>query len=247
MPEADDVILDVYNVKGQHIRKLVNEYLGYCYYNLVRINNSWKMPAINYLENYLKVNSESKTSWFELGELYYSLAFETKNKKYYEKSIYNFKKAIDYNYEDLKGVLWDHLGHSYIGLNEIENGINAFKNAVIRNKKRYTYCLVQALVNNKNYIEALPLAIDDAKYYHKDSKSWFQVAICNIMLYDFKNAKKNLLKSIKLDKNNPYPLYELGGLFWNQGYYKKAKNIWGKALKLFPNFIRSNEVRDVLN
>ncbi len=221
--------------------------LNNCYYNLVRIDNSRKSEAIEHWKAYINNFDNDMDAYYELGELYYSYGFQINSTDNFEQAIYYYKKAIEYKYNDKTGILWDHLGHSYEYIDDYEKAYNSFKNAILRNQKQYTYCLVALLLKLEIYNEALPLALKDAKYFHKDSRSWYQVAICYIKLNDFNNSKKCLIKSIKLDKKYPFPLYELGGLYWNYSFNKKALKIWKKAIKIFPDFERFNEVSELLS
>jgi hypothetical protein len=60
-------------------------------------------------------------------------------------------------------------------------------------------------------------------------------------------ARKALQKSSKLDRTYPFPVFELGGLFWNQGNRRKAIFVWKNALKKFPLFERSGEVASIIS
>ena len=181
----------------------------------------------------------------KISNLYYESGMCLFDLKKYEEAINSFEKAIELCNINKKILLSDcyyHKGICLLKINKKEKGFKDFneaikynsKNGEIYNYKGYYY------MDNENYIEAINSyikAIDiNKELYTNKIDGYFNIAYCYLQLEKFKEAKKYLTLSQKINEEKIKIYFKNGLSLCNEGMkvqeylldfsklYKKIKN-----------------------
>jgi len=139
--------------------------------------------------------------------------------------------------------LWDRMGHwaQYDG-NWIE-AEKAYRKAYEIEPERYGYCFGTALNFLNRYGEALPILLRQAEEYQPDALSWFQVAMAREGIGDIEGSISAYQRAIELDVDYDLAWFNLGGLYWNSQDIVRANNVWGEAIRRFPDHELARKLR----
>ena len=96
--------------------------------------------------------------------------------------------------------------------------------------------------NLGNYLEALPILLDQAKKHQPDELSWINVAETYEALGDADSCTTAYRKAIEIAPERAESWFSLGGSLLNLGFKDHALDIWEEAVARFPD----HELVDVL-
>lgn len=172
--------------------------------------------------------------WAELGFSLYSLADDDDHKtdrKTIEKGIAAFERCLELGHTD-GGLVADRMGHLHEKLGSISSATKAYEKAAAEDEPKFGYCLGCALMDAGDLNRALPYLLASAEKYERDATAWKQVARCYSKMEQFTDALAAYERASELDPQDPFPLFEAGGIWWNTGCYEDAKRIWALAMAL---------------
>jgi tetratricopeptide (TPR) repeat protein len=221
---------------------------GICFYSeMRRSNSSWNSNALKYFLSFIERYPVNSRAWAELAYIYLHKKMGSKSRKdeYHEKAKEAFLKSVSFGLTH-DGLVYDKIGHLYQDEDDWENAKIYFQKAKEIDYGKFGYCYGVSLISLGECEEALPIVLDSATKYHKDALSWFQVAYCYETMKQFDNAIIAYKKAIELDEKYELAWFNLGGLYWNNNNKTKAKNIWNKAVELFPKNSLCNKVKELL-
>lgn len=139
---------------------------------------------------------------------------------------------------------WDRVGHwAQIDGNWPEAAV-AYRKACALEPERYGYCLGTALNHQGLFGEALPLLLDQALHHLQDDKSWFQVAIAKEGTKDLEGAIDAYCRALELNPDYELAMFNLGGIYWNQGNREKAVSTWNVAIERFPDHPSARKLQE---
>jgi len=210
-----------------------------------RTDVAFLQPSLEFFQRFTTKFPDDPEAWAELGNTYWIIHHRTPTQESLDAACTSFHRALELGF-DASDVLWDRLGHAHQERGELDLAEKAFRKACEKDE-RYAYCLGVCLITQGKYKEALPLVLRDAESIHRDTRSWFQVALCYANSGRPDQAEVAYIRAIHLDPDYAHAWYNLGGLYWNEGNLRKATRIWKRALQKFPDFDRAEEVRDVLS
>jgi len=183
-------------------------------------------------------------AWSEFAQLQWLQNSDSPSESLIDSACAAFEKAIALGIED-SAVLFDRFGHALLEKGELIRAEEAHRKAYELDPDT-AYCLGVCLITQGKYNEALPYVLHDAKSVHRDSRSWFQVALCHANCGRFEAAEEAYRQAIHIDPEYAHAWYNFGGLYWNQGDIRRAARVWRRAIRKFPDFERADEVRGVL-
>ncbi|MCP4746570.1 MAG: tetratricopeptide repeat protein [Desulfobacteraceae bacterium] len=138
--------------------------------------------------------------------------------------------------------LWDRLGHWAQSDGNWPEAAKAYRKAYKLEPKPYGYCYGTALNFLERYNEALPILFRQAKEHLPDAMSWFQVAKARNGVGAIQGSIKAYQRALELDPEYDLAWFNLGGMYWNYGDYKRASEVWCEAVKRFPNHELSSKL-----
>jgi len=139
--------------------------------------------------------------------------------------------------------LWDRLGHwaQYDG--DWLEAERAYRKAYGLEPERYGYCFGTALNFLNQHSEALPILLRQAEEHQSDAMSWFQVAVAREGVGNTEGSIAAYHRALELDADYDLAWFNLAGMYWNSRDIVRARDIWGKAVKLFPNHELTKKLR----
>ena len=146
----------------------------------------------------------------KIANLYYEKGMCLYNMDKYEEAINSFEKAIEFSHVNKKLLLSDcyyHKGICLLKLNRKESAIKDFDQAIKYNSNNEdifndkAYCLI-ALEKYEDVINSYLKAIElNKEVYAIKSDGYFNIAYCYIQLKNYKEAKKYLALSQKVNED----------------------------------------------
>jgi superkiller protein 3 len=179
--------------------------------------------AFEYLEKaFLIFKNDSP----KIANLYYEKGMCLYNMNKYEEAINSFEKAIEFSHVNKKLLLSDcyyHKGICLLKLNRKESAIKDFDQAIKYNNKNEdifndkAYCLIalekyQDVINS--YLKAIEL---NKELYAIKSDGYFNIAYCYIKLKNYKEAKKYLTLSQKVNEDKIKEYFSKGLISCDSG------------------------------
>jgi tetratricopeptide (TPR) repeat protein len=131
--------------------------------------------------------------------------------------------------------LWDRVGHWAQIDGNWDQAEQQYRKAYLLEPDRYGFCLGVALNYLQRFKEALPILREQATLHHPDALSWFHLAVAQEGVGAIPDCKKSYKRALSLDPNYDLAMFNLGGIYWNQGQSRQAFVIWSDAIKKFPN------------
>jgi len=183
-------------------------------------------------------------AWSEFAQLRWLQNSESPSDMLIGSACNAFEKAIGLGIED-SAVFYDRFGHALQEQGMLVRAEEAHRKAYELDQDT-AYCLGVCLITQGKYDEGLPYVLHDAESVHRDSRGWFQVAICHAECGRFEEAETAYRKALHMNPDYAHAWYNFGGLYWNEGKKRRAARIWRKAVAKFPDFERAEEVRRVL-
>lgn len=138
--------------------------------------------------------------------------------------------------------IWDRIGHWAQTDGMWEKAGEAYRVACESDPDEYGYCLGVAMKNLGNYLEALPILLDQAKNHQPDELSWINVAETYEALGNADSCTTAYRKAIEIAPERAESWFNLGGSLLNLGFKDHALDIWEEAVARFPD----HELVDVL-
>lgn len=204
-------------------------------YALIRQQDKfWLKPAAQFWERFVIKYPHQAEAWAELGFVYWFLR-ELGDKTNLSKRAFDaYQRAIKLGFEG-DGLVWDHIGHLHQEKGIWEEAEKAYRQAAQNNSARFGYCHGVSLIFLERYEEALPLVMAAAQKHQPDAMSWFQVGVCYEKLGEIDKSVSAYKNALELNSNYPEAWFNLGGAYWNNRNFKKAKEIWEQAIIKFPD------------
>lgn len=85
------------------------------------------------------------------------------------------------------------------------------------------------------YSKALDFLMLSAQLSHGESDIWIRCSYLNRRLNNLQQAEYCITRALKIEKDNPYLLYERAVLHEEMGNIRKAAHIYERILKIIPN------------
>ena len=155
--------------------------------------------------------------------------------KTYAEFCAEFERQISHLDVDDAAFAWDRLGHWAQDEGNWEEAERCFRMAYELAGGHYGYCLGTALNFLGRFDESLPLLLDQAHAIQPDAMSWFQVGLAYGKLGRVPESVKAYKQALALDPAYALAMFNLGGVYWNSGDWKRALLIWRSAVKQFPD------------
>lgn len=143
-------------------------------------------------------------------------------------------------------LLWDRLGHWAQDEENWEEAARCYRKAYELQGGHYGYCLGTALNFLGRYEESRPILIEQAEHLQPDAMSWFQLGVANGNSGRSAEAIAAYEKAITLDPDYDFAMFNLGGVYWNDGDIIAATLVWRQAIAKFPDHALAAEVREML-
>lgn len=138
--------------------------------------------------------------------------------------------------EDQDAALpWDRLGHWAQDEANWQEAERCFRKAYDLEGGHYGYCLGTALNFLDRFEESRPLLLEQAQALQPDAMSWFQLGVACGNLGRSTEAIDAYGKALDLDSDYALAVFNLGGVYWNDGDRAKALEIWRPAIARFPD------------
>lgn len=131
--------------------------------------------------------------------------------------------------------IWDRIGHWAQTDGMWEKAEEAYRMACKSDPDEYGYCLGVAMKNLGNYLEALPILLDQAKNHQPDELSWINVAEIYEALGDADSCTIAYRKAIEIAPERAESWFNLGGSLLNLGFKDHALDVWEEAVERFPD------------
>ncbi|WP_199498912.1 MULTISPECIES: tetratricopeptide repeat protein [Mesorhizobium] len=144
-------------------------------------------------------------------------------------------------------LLWDRLGHWAQDEENWEEAERCYRKAYELQGGHYGYCLGTALNFLGRYEESRPILIEQAEHLQPDAMSWFQLGVANGNSGRSAEAIAAYEKAITLDPDYDFAMFNLGGVYWNDGDLIAATRVWRQAIEKFPDHTLATEVRERLH
>lgn len=141
---------------------------------------------------------------------------------------------------------WDRLGHWAQDEGNWEEAERCYRKAYELEGGHYGYCLGTALNFLSRYEESRPILIEQAEHLQPDAMSWFQLGVANGNSGRLADAIAAYEKAIALDPDSALAMFNLGGVYWNDGDLIAATRVWQLAIEKFPDHDLVAEVRERL-
>jgi cytochrome c-type biogenesis protein CcmH/NrfG len=77
--------------------------------------------------------------------------------------------------------------------------------------------------------------LEHLKQHPEDSEKWHRLGVAYLSMKNQDEAEKAFQQCLKLDKDNPFALGDLGALYITKGKAKKAIKSLEKSLKISPD------------
>lgn len=152
--------------------------------------------------------------------------------KKYEESIefhHNFINNHPYAY-----LAWYNLGQAYSSTGEYEKAIEALEYSFLINEffeMGYRDC-ADICLQIQNYAKGIQILYDIISKFGVDEETLVSISECHIHLNQYFQAKKILIKAVKLDPYNDEIYYLLGQCFSKEEKWHYAINAFKRALDL---------------
>ena len=140
-------------------------------------------------------------------------------------------------------LLWDRLGHWAQDEGDWEEAERCYRKAYDLAGGHYGYCLGTALNFLDRFEESRPILVEQAEHLQPDAMSWFQLGVANGHTGRSSEAIAAYEKAIMLDPDYSLAMFNLGGVYWNDGKLTAARQVWRRAIEKFPNHELAEEVR----
>jgi tetratricopeptide (TPR) repeat protein len=138
---------------------------------------------------------------------------------------------------------WDRLGHWAQDEGDWAEAERCFREAYDLEGGHCGYCLGTALNFLDRFDESLPILLEQAQTLQPDAMSWFQVGVAYIQLRKADKAIEAFEQASTLDPEYAPAMFELGGVYWNRGDRRKAKEVWSIACGRFPEHELVSQVK----
>jgi tetratricopeptide (TPR) repeat protein len=217
------------------------------YSRAVKADREIVPKALDFWPQYIEKNEYDAQALKEYGYLLWSQVIQEGDESCASKAIEKLEKSLELGEID-KGLIFDRLGHLYdkIERRDDTKAEEYFQKAFEENSDNFGFCYGQFLVNSGKFKDALPLVEKAAKEVMKDDMSWFQYAVCKEKLGEFEEAKNAYEKALEINPDYPQAKFNLGGLYWNNGYEEQAKKEWKQACEQFPKHPLVAQVESIL-
>lgn len=194
------------------------------------------VQARAFWQRYVRAHPDSSQGrWELLMSSFYLRSQGHDLKKTYTEFSDEFDRHIAHVSADDAALPWDRLGHWAQDEGNWEEAERCFRKAYDLEGGHYGYCLGTALNFLERFDESLPILLEQAETLQPDAMSWFQVGVAYGHLGPADRAIDALQRASALDPGYALAIFELGGVYWNNGDQAKAKEIWSMAYARFPN------------
>ena len=141
---------------------------------------------------------------------------------------------------------WDRLGHWAQDEENWEEAERCYRKAYELQGGHYGYCLGTALNFLGRYEESRPILIEQAEHLQPDAMSWFQLGVANANSDRSAAAIAAYERAITLNPDYDLAMFNLGGVYWNDGDPIGATRVWRLAIEKFPDHALAVKVREML-
>jgi tetratricopeptide (TPR) repeat protein len=165
-------------------------------------------------------NPKDALGWYYLGRTKY-------NENRFEEAVSAFEQCLTLDPKDVKSE--DNLGLSYEGLNQVDNAIAAYRNAIAwqadaaAKNSGPIFDLGSLLVENNRPEEALPYLLEAARMTPQDYRVHRQLGKAYTHLNQLDKAQVELEKAAALAPENAPVHFMLAQIYRKQGLQDKAK------------------------
>lgn len=232
----------------------------------------WKQgevsPAIDVLQEALKINENDKITLFNLGQLYESKDETLEAKKYYEKSIKSdamfYKPYTRLGYllyknnslQEAKNTLISSLQTEphqafanyllfriYEKEGDLEKGAVSLERAMNddRENKEYAFLLASTLIKLKQEQKAKNILLENYENLKKDYKYFSILGLAQMELGEYQDAENSFKNALRINPVSSGIYNNLGVLYKRTLNLKEAEESFKKALAIDENNIEAKK------
>lgn len=154
-----------------------------------------------------------------------------------------FDRHIAHIDPDDAALPWDRLGHWAQDEGDWEEAERCYRTAYELAGGHFGYCLGTALNFLGRFEECRPIMIEQAERLQPDAMSWFQLGVANGNTGRTPEAVAAYEKAIALDPDYDVAMFNLGGVYWNNGDLVAAARVWRQAIDRFPDHALAADIR----
>lgn len=156
---------------------------------------------------------------------------------------YYAEKIID---DEQAARIYDKVGHRYQHLGDWLQALAFFEHAYELDPEPYACCFATAFNHLNLWEDALEVLLGYESYYVEDDIYWYQRGYAFSRFMNFNSAIDAFKRAIELNNDYERAWFNLGGNYFNNGQYDKAKETLEIAINRFPDSDLVDQTKEAL-